>query len=291
MRSETYRRLRRHWQFVNELSLFEIDHHVSYGVHVYGHRNEDPKFQMAASLYHPDTVERSLLHDGFGDVPGLKDPDGNWDLRPHKERIIDVDVEVLKVWSTILDEPGTPALHARMVYPVNLDSSRVLEKLSHAPRVRELNLDYSSGWHETADRRKGFFEVGSSVPLTWDDVILQGPHITVATPLVKQPNATMKNNLDWSELDLEDLDPDFIPRTSYRATSDEKYFRSGLRSWGNQKLLRLTFIELLGEKWPPPQACEPFMLPSCLRALHIFTPSTLMVLRHPASVTSTTWFS
>ncbi|WP_344683637.1 Eco57I restriction-modification methylase domain-containing protein, partial [Actinocorallia glomerata] len=57
LRGETYRRLRRHWQFINELSLFEIDHHVSYGVHVYGTSQERPRFQMAASLYHPDTVE------------------------------------------------------------------------------------------------------------------------------------------------------------------------------------------------------------------------------------------
>ena len=42
-------------------------------------------FLMASSLYHPDTVERSLKHDGSGDEPGLKDPDGNWDLRPHRE--------------------------------------------------------------------------------------------------------------------------------------------------------------------------------------------------------------
>ncbi|WP_418608471.1 hypothetical protein [Georgenia sp. SUBG003] len=36
LRRATYQRLRRHWQFLNELMLFDIDHHVSYGVHVYG---------------------------------------------------------------------------------------------------------------------------------------------------------------------------------------------------------------------------------------------------------------
>ena len=29
LREATYLRLRRHWQFVNELKLFEIDHHVA----------------------------------------------------------------------------------------------------------------------------------------------------------------------------------------------------------------------------------------------------------------------
>ncbi|MFT4216087.1 MAG: class I SAM-dependent DNA methyltransferase, partial [Micropruina sp.] len=82
LRSATYRRLRRHWQFINELSLFEVHHLVSYGVHVYADGGE-PGFLQATSLYHPDTVERSLKHDGSGTEPGLKDDDGKWDLRPH----------------------------------------------------------------------------------------------------------------------------------------------------------------------------------------------------------------
>ena len=36
LRAATYRRLRRHWQFINELKLFEIQHQKTYGVHVYG---------------------------------------------------------------------------------------------------------------------------------------------------------------------------------------------------------------------------------------------------------------
>lgn len=222
LRAATYRRLRRHWQFINELSLFEIHHLVSYGVHVYGPTAEHPRFQMAASLYHPDTVARSLAHEGGAEIPGLKTEEGKWDTRPHPERIVNVDLEVLKVWADILDEPGTSPLHARMVYPVNRASMTVLEKLSKAPRVRELGLQYSSGWHETADRKKGYFEIGSKVNDSWDDVILQGPHFNVANPFAKQPNPTMKNNLDWTELDLEALPADFIPRTSYQPVRDAK---------------------------------------------------------------------
>jgi hypothetical protein len=68
LREHTYLQLRRHWQFINELMLYDIDHHVRYGVHVYGSPTVT-KFMMASSLYHPDTVERSLKHDGSGDEP------------------------------------------------------------------------------------------------------------------------------------------------------------------------------------------------------------------------------
>ncbi|MGG5753653.1 N-6 DNA methylase [Zafaria sp. Z1313] len=220
LRAATYRRLRRHWQFVNELRLFEIDNHVGYGVHVYGQAQDEPRFQTAASLYHPDTVVRSLHHEGGTEVPGLKTAEGSWDTRPHPERIVDVDLDVLTVWADILDEPGTSPLHARMVYPVNRASMSVLEKLSKAPRVRDLGLQYSRGWDESIDRKKGYFEVGSRVNDSWDDVILQGPHFTVANPFAKQPNPTMKSNKDWTEIDLEALPPDFIPRTSYQPVRD-----------------------------------------------------------------------
>lgn len=231
LRAETYRRLRRHWQFLNELQLFEISNHVVYGVHVYGKQRVEPAFKMAASLYHPDTIKRSEDHDGSGEVPGLKDSEGKWDTRPHAERIIEVDESVLSVWADILDEPGTPAIQARMVYPVNRASSRVLEKLSKAPRVRELDFQFSSGWNETTDRKKGYFEVGSAVPEAWDDVILQGPHFTVANPFAKQPNTTMKSNKDWTEIDLEALPADFIPRTSYQPAGNRKKYDVDSTIW------------------------------------------------------------
>ena len=115
MRSATYRRLRRHWQFLNELQLFDEVHHlVSYGIHVYAGERA-PTFSHATSLYHPDTVLRSLEHDGSGTEPGLKDADGKWDLRAHAGRIITVDNHVLRSWNDILEEGQVPVEQSRMV--------------------------------------------------------------------------------------------------------------------------------------------------------------------------------
>lgn len=215
LRSEAYRRLRRHWQFVNELELFDVHHLVKYGIHVYGSRREKPTFKSAVSLYHPQTVIDSLRHDGSGTLPGFKDESGNWDRRPHNERIVSVNDDTLNLWNTIIEEPGTPILETRMVYSVNKSAQDVLEKMARMHRIRDLNLKYSNGWHETADKKRGFFDVSWQHPNVWDDVILKGPHLGVSTPMVKQPNPTMKNNSDWSEIDLEALPEDFIPATEY----------------------------------------------------------------------------
>lgn len=215
LRAGAYRRLRGHWQFINELVIFDIDHHNSYGIHVYGQHREHSNFVAAASVYHPRTIIDSFSRDGSGSLPGFKDDDGNWDLRPHRDRIITVDVDTLKVWNSIIEEPGTPLLETRTVYSVDSEAAAVLAKLAEAPRIKELGLQFSSGWHESGDKSAGYFDTSWQHPVSWDDVILQGPHLGVSTPMIKQPNPTMKHNQDWSEIDLEAISDDFIPATAY----------------------------------------------------------------------------
>lgn len=241
LRAGAYRRLRRHWQFINELVLFDVHDLVKYGIHVYGHRQVEPSFVSAASLYHPRTVIDSFSHDGSGSLPGFKDDDGNWDLRPHRDRIITVDVDTLKVWNSIIEEPGTPLLETRTVYSVNSEAAAVLAKLAEAPRIKDLGLQFSSGWHETADKKAGYFDSSWQHPESWDDVILQGPHLGVSTPMIKQPNPTMKHNQDWSEIDLEAISEDFIPATAYLPNRSVKTYDRDYGLWevdGDQVLVK-----------------------------------------------------
>ena len=210
LRENTYLRLRRHWQFINELQLYEIQHQKRYGVHVYGHRSDTVHFLTASSLYHPDTVGRSLRHDGSGEEPGLKDPDGSWDLRPHRSRIVDVTDATLRAWHAVLEEGTTPPRQTRMVYTVNTAESNVLELMARQSRVEAIGLEFSRGWDESIDRKRGYFESRWGAPATWDDVILQGSHLFVSTPIYKVPNATMKHNTDWSTTDLETAPIDYL---------------------------------------------------------------------------------
>lgn len=164
----------------------------------------------------------SFDHDGSGNLPGLKDDNGNWDRRPHKDRIQLVNADTLTVWKSILEDEQTPYLDTRMVYTVNTEAAAVLEKLASAPRIKELGLQFSSGWNETTDKKKGYFDVGWGYPASWSDAILQGPHLGVATPMIKQPNPTMKHNQDWSEIDFEAIPANFIPATAYQPDRQTK---------------------------------------------------------------------
>ena len=228
LRAITYRHLRRHWRFINELRLFDIEDHKHYGVHIYG-APRSPRFLHAVALYHPDTVVRSLLHDGSGEEPGFKDPHtGTWDLRPHASRIQRINESALKTWSLVTeasDWRSTP-----MVSTVNSAASRTLAALSTQPRIRSLNLQFSAGWHETSDFEKGSFKKAWG-PAAWKDAILQGPHLHVSTPLYKQPNETMKHNQDWTPTDLESLPASAQPVTQYKPAGDHATYDRLYTHW------------------------------------------------------------
>ncbi len=71
LRRQAYRRLRRHWQFANNMYLFrEISDKTIFGVHIYGPARA-VNFLNASSIFQPDTVDRSLQHDGSGSSPGF----------------------------------------------------------------------------------------------------------------------------------------------------------------------------------------------------------------------------
>ena len=228
LRAATYRHLRRHWQFINELHLFDIQDQKRYGIHVYGSIRK-PSFLHATSLYHPETVSRSLRHDGSGEEPGFKDPHtGTWDLRPHASRIEHIDESALKIWKSVTESDdwcSTP-----MVSTVNSAASHTLAALATQPRIGDLDLQFSTGWNETTDFQKGLFskQWGST---SWEDAILQGPHLYVSTPLYKQPNETMRHFQDWTSTDLEALPTSAQPVTQYKPAGDRATYDSLYTHW------------------------------------------------------------
>lgn len=234
LRSELYLRLRRHWHFVNALILFEIKDSKFFGVTVHGSRQGRPGFTQASWLYHPDTAVRSLVHDGSGPEPGLKDDEGRWDVRPHRSRITTVTDGTLRAWHATMETDDVPIRQTRMVYAVNQSSAAVLEKLSRVGRIGDLGLRFSAGWHEKNDRTKGYFESEWGVPGSWDDVILQGPHLFVSTPLYKEPNESLRNNQDWSVTDFEALAADAIPATAYKRQGDRYDYDCAYTDWGDE---------------------------------------------------------
>jgi hypothetical protein len=233
LRASAYRRYRRHWHFINELKeqMFrEISDTREYGVHVYGSERSAPDFLQAAFLYHPSVVDRSLGHDGSGEFPGRKLPDGGWDLRPHAERLVRVDDERLAAWAGLLaydDPPSTPIV--KTVTSAEAAAADAIARYPH--RLGGTTYYWSPGFHEQSDMRRGLIEERTGVPPSWNEVLLQGPHIGICTPFAKQPRPSGRHQQDYESWDLETLPERVIPRTNWQRKRSRQSFEAAVPRW------------------------------------------------------------
>jgi hypothetical protein len=235
LRAASYSRLRRHWQFVNEVKLFDdIDNHTVYGVHIY-RAPQMINFRQAANLLVPETLEGSLDDEGTGPVPSIQYPSGGWDLRPHASRIMDITATVLAEWAALFDEPGTPADQARILRPVTREQLEALRAVAEQPeRMAHLDYCWSSGWNEKIAKEEGFIEWRTGYARNWYEVILQGPQFALATPLAKEPNQPCKSNKDYTNWNLESLSDQVIPRTNYQRACGRERYEAGLQDWNGR---------------------------------------------------------
>ena len=217
-----YSRLALLLQFSNErkASLFQDIHHsTAFAICVYRGAQTSVCFSMMANLFGPETVDQSLVHDGVGPVPGIKDINGKWQLRGHRSRLIDVDESVLSSLGNILDPKSSPkTCRLPMLHSQELANSLV-KISSHPRRLGDLKGKYlqDSMWHETGARKTEHPVIRRKTDFysRVEDLILTGPIIGLANPLAKCPNRNSSSNSDYEEIDLTLIPDDYLPRSNY----------------------------------------------------------------------------
>jgi hypothetical protein len=231
-REACYIRLRRHWQFRNQLKLFdEIDNGIEFSINVYGHPRV-ARFLNACYLLHPETIDLSMDHDGTGEEPGVRYPRGDWDFRPHRSRIVVIDEQVLAIGVRLFDPDGESPLKSRMIRPLTVEHMEVLRAFAEqGRRIGDINYHWTRGWDEKGAKETGFIAWDTGDQAAWDDVILQGPLFSIATPFAKKPNIPCKSNKDYTEWELESLPGVVVPRTNYRRACGIGDYRSNISIW------------------------------------------------------------
>ncbi|MDN3020606.1 DNA methyltransferase [Streptomyces sp. S.PB5] len=243
LRKQAYAHLRLHADFVNELYLFAkpVDHSTHFSLNVYG-KEQDICFQHMSWLLHPSVLVKSVRHDGAGPVPGVKEA-GKWDLRPHQKRIVPVGEARLTKWRALAGEQNPPPVEqTKLLFPVTVSEDSAIAALAKWPhRLAALSPRISRGFDEKNDRTAGYFTWDSGPADTWNDVILQGPFIGLATPFAKRPVDGARTSLQTEPWDHLTLAVDAVPRTNYRRSVNcsvsEYYAGLGRRSWTDGELL------------------------------------------------------
>jgi hypothetical protein len=243
LRESLYPRLKGHFQFINELSLFpEVHHLVKFSVNVYSCCPSDGiRFLHVTNLYHPSTLGACVVHDGAGAVPGIKDDNNDWDLRAHRSRLIEIDRGRLALFAGLFDEPGTEPSRARLPAVHSLEVVSVLEKLASFRRKLGSLLDEgffaSKHWNEVYAQQDGTIRRKTTYPASPKEWVLSGPHFHVGTPFFKTPNESCQHNLDYNDIDLVNILEGYLPRTNFVPNCSPDDYRRRSQHWANKPIL------------------------------------------------------
>jgi hypothetical protein len=228
-----YPRLRYHFQFRNEFTLFEgtNDHgRMVFGIHIY--RNTPAKtitFNNISLLFWPTTIDQSFSHTGAGELEGIKDSNDQWNINGHRNRIVVVDEIALNLFARLYDESGTPGGQARLPVIFSQEIISVLEKFArHLRRLSDLKSEYFSTqhWNETLAQDDGTIRRDTQFPQDVRQWILSGPHFYVGNPLNKTPRRVCTANGHYDPLDLTLLADAYLPRTNYVPACDSTTYRN-----------------------------------------------------------------
>ncbi|MEV7398894.1 DNA methyltransferase [Streptomyces sp. NPDC091267] len=233
LRRAAYKHLRLHADFVNQLYLFAkpVGHSTHFSVNVYG-RERSIHFQHLSWLMHPQVLAKSVRHDGAGPVPGVKEA-GAWDLRPHRDRVVTVNRSRLADWQKLAGEENAgPVEEAKLLYPVTRAEESALTALARWPlRLGSINPRISIGYYETTHRAAGYFTWDSGPTDAWEDVILQGPFLGVATPFFKRPVEGARASLQVETWNAASLAEQQVPHTNYRPSIDRVTYVAAQDRW------------------------------------------------------------
>ncbi|WP_329184623.1 class I SAM-dependent DNA methyltransferase [Actinacidiphila glaucinigra] len=235
LREAVYQHLRTHGHFSNKRKLFEeVKDEKFFSINVYG-QAQQPSFIHASWLYDPQTLLDSFTHEGHGPLPNLKH-EGTWDIRPHRERLIHVDIALLTAWNRLAGEGHILDTQAALLYPVTTNEHSAIVKLADwRPRLGSSTPWISRGYDESIAKKDGIIRWATQDVGSLDDLIIQGSHFHIATPVAKQPNNPCRNKDDFAAYDLTTLPDETVPRTNYvRATSKTNYL-AAQDLWGERR--------------------------------------------------------
>jgi hypothetical protein len=256
MRQEIYFRILFHFQFVNVLKLFrEILHWVSYSINVYGKRKTEVGFLSISNLFHPSTIDASIIYNNNEPCGGLKNYDKltgeySWNIHPHKDRLIEVSEDILRLFARVFENSNDWA-GAKLASVHSMQILNVLNKFAVFPKkVEDYKFFAPEGWHESSAQDKGVIVKKTEFPILEKyEMIYSGPHFYVSNPFYQTPRKNYSNQHDYDGVDLTQIPEDFLPRTNFFPKVGEGAFLSYFNTFLNNRpwLLeyKLCFSEML----------------------------------------------
>lgn len=260
LRRHWYARIVKHFEFINRMksrNFMEVDHNVRFSLNIYRGKERAPDFEKFTYAFTAAQIEDSYSdQDGVGPIPNIKNPEGNWDTRGHRDRVMRIDHEALTVIHAFSEEETVLVEEARFIQPYSARTLDVFRQMARFPKLdaaipkiersaspaigeRKVEVplwQMSLYFHETNAQTDGTTvrETAFHGP---NEMILQGPLFHVGNPLYKTPKAFSRTNADYMVVDLTAVSEDYLPRTNYRRAVELPEYRNRMTRcrWDSSK--------------------------------------------------------
>ncbi len=228
LRKEIYKRLRYHFQYENELTLFsEVHHNNKFGENIFGCEQNVIDFESIHNLYHPNTIDICFGHDGHGTCGGIKTEEGKWNTVAHRDRIVNFREKELRILSDAFEDGADwesvklTSIHANSIIDVLQTFSRFPHHVSDFGANITVDLDETGAVNSGVIARETFYPTIENY-----EMVYNGPQIYVANPSYKTPRETCRLNSDYDNINLELISDNFIARSNYRPLMSKDKFVS-----------------------------------------------------------------
>lgn len=256
LRRQLYPRLRKHFHFINERLLFqEIGHPEVFSLNIYSNILTNT-FEVISNLFDPKTIDECYGDFDTESVPGLKDEKGEWNIKGHPDRVIEITKNELKMFARIFDDSEEdkgarlPTVHAKQLL-------RVLNTFSKYNNIQFLQNRYyaTQMFDETGAQDAKIITSNVHFTDTSEDMIYSGPHIGIANPYNQTPRVNCSSKGDNDKIDLQFLSDDYLARSKYciSCTLPEYIAAVPMTPWNTQynmeyKLLSRKMLNLKQER-------------------------------------------
>ena len=215
LREALYPKLRKHFQFRNELKLFsEVHHSRVYSLNIYCNR-PIASFDSINNLFSTNAIDECYSGEKLP-LYGIKDENGSWCTSGSADRVLRISSKELATFGKLFDyednwkETKLLALHSKQLL-------NVVKKLAAQEKcVGSIPTVYiSEMWNETNAQRDGTIKKSVGFPEKPMGLIMTGSQIGVATPFMKTPRRICKKNSDFDPVDLTLISDNYLPRSNY----------------------------------------------------------------------------
>ncbi len=223
LRKEIYPRLKFHFQFKNELSLFaEVHHETIYGIQIYEGNKSEIDFLSINNLFHPSTIDGCFVHNSSGVPGGFKTKDNKtgkmvWNTSPHSSRIVRITEKELKIIANFEGSKNWESTSLVTIHAQELIS--IFKKiLNLKTKVGDFDHSIDEGLHETNAQNQNEIirtPISNTPNYSLNELIIGGPHFFVATPYYKTPRKISKLNSHYDVVLFDDIVEDFLPNVNF----------------------------------------------------------------------------